>query len=490
MIHRILYYFFICALPFTIDASSPPLVSESLQNPYETFKDSRWRGILDLGACKLTIEFHVTFKPEKGVFESELTCFEQQFENIPVTSTQIEDSKFSLQLTDWRLDFQGIIHSNSTIEGTFTQYGKAFPLKLKIVDEFTPIIENLYYRPQEPKPPFPYFVEEVNILNEIDEVDLSATLTIPTANKPSPAVILIPGSGPVDRNQEVVGHKPFLVLADHLTKEGIAVLRFDKRGAGDSEGDYYGATYEDYAQDILSCLNYLKNREDIDPHQIGLIGHSEGGLIAPLAASKSEDIAFLVLLGAPAVNGETTIIEQAQALFEAEYSDKSVIELCSKLQKNMIEILLNFDSTEAPPKLNALIDDHIKNFPVEDHELLKIQMSQTFDEVNKNRHRTLLGYDPREALEQIRVPLLALYGELDKMVSPSVNIPSLETILENNNLNHYEVVTLPKHNHLFQVAELGTPSEYAKIEETISMKALNKISNWILDVTGEIGNPN
>jgi pimeloyl-ACP methyl ester carboxylesterase len=346
-------------------------------------------------------------------------------------------------------------------------------------------------RPQEPKPPFPYDEEEVVYNNEKDRVQLAGTLTLPRTKGPFPAVLLITGSGPQDRNESVMGHKPFLVLADHLTRLGIAVLRVDDRGTGKSTGKFIEATSEDFAADALAGVEYLKSRKEIAPRRIGLIGHSEGGLIAPMLAVRSTDIAFIVMMAGPGLTGEEIITRQTRLISQAGGVSDELIAQNRDVQQRIFAIVKQEkDSVVAEKRIR----EEIKTF----RELAgKIQAGSTEEQqkavnliavaiesqaklVVTPWFRFFLTYDPRTALTKVRCPVLAINGEKDLQVPAEENLAAIRQALEAGGNKDYEAINLPNLNHLFQTCRTGAISEYMQIEETISPSALETISKWIL----------
>lgn len=342
-------------------------------------------------------------------------------------------------------------------------------------------------RPQEPKPPYPYYEEEVSYENKAAGVTLVGTLTLPRSKGPFPAVILIHGSAPLNRNEELLGHKPFLVWADHLTRQGIAVLRFDKRGAGKSTGIYDNASAVDFVDDVLAGTAFLKTRKEINPRQIGLIGHSEGGMVAPMAAAKSDDIAFIVMMAGPGVNGEEIICEQAALLQRADGVAEETISLDHKLLEQMIAIVKKeTDRTAAETQLRDTIAKHCA--------ALSEPQKKTFEENNAALERRIkmlnsvwcrffLINEPVHALRQVKIPVLVLNGDLDLVVSSKQNLPVIAKALEESGNKDCTIMELPKLNHVFQTCQTGSYSECPLIEETISPSALNLMSEWILKRT-------
>ena len=445
-----------------------------------------WSGVLDVGAAKLTLVLHVTAEAAGGL-KATLDSPDQGASGIPVDAVTFQDGTLKFEMKRLMATFEGVLNKEGTeISGKFTQGGASFPLALKrgVKPREAP------QRPQEPKPPYPYREEEVSYANpNAPGVTLAGTLTLPDGAGPFPAVLLITGSGPQDRNESLLGHKPFLVLADHLTRQGIAVLRVDDRGIGKSTGKFGLATSQDFASDALAGVEFLKAHKQINPHQIGLIGHSEGGLIAPLVATKSKDVAFIVLMAGPGVTGEEILYEQGTLLGRAAGAPEQSVTHNRKLQAEMFAIVkAEKDPAVAEQKLKELLTKRVAELPEAQRkqaEASPAAMDAQIRQVNSPWFRYFLTYDPRPALSAVRVPVLALNGELDLQVPPKQNLPEIEKALKAAGNRDYRILELPKLNHLFQTAQTGGFAEYEKIEETISPSALNAMSEWILARTAK-----
>lgn len=339
-------------------------------------------------------------------------------------------------------------------------------------------------RPQEPKSAIPYDAEEVKYSNLTADVTLAGTLTLPRSGKPSPAVLLIAGSGPNDRNETVFGHKPFLVLADHLTKQGFAVLRVDKRGVGQSTGNYDVSTSEDFAADVLAGVEYLKTRKEVDAEQIGLIGHSEGGLIAPMIAVKSNDVAFIVLMAGAGVTGEATLYAQEALISRAMGVTEEQISHQLDLQKQVLSVIKNESDLEKAEKLlREIVAKQLANLPKEEQQTSADTMEAQIKRCNSKWFRYFLTYDPITSLKHLKIPVLVINGELDSQVPPKQNLPVIAKILEEAGNRNYRIIEFPKLNHLFQTCESGSILEYGKIEETIAPVVLDTLSGWLLETT-------
>lgn len=339
-------------------------------------------------------------------------------------------------------------------------------------------------RPQEPTGILPYYEEEVRYSNLAADVILAGTLTLPKSDKPCPAVLLIAGSGPIDRNETVFGHKPFLVLADHLTKQGVAVLRVDKRGVGQSTGNYDVATSEDFAADVLAGIEYLKTRKEVDKQQIGLIGHSEGGLIAPMVAVQSNDVAFIALMAGTGITGEANVYAQETLISRSMGVSEEQISHQLDFQKQVLSIIKNEPDLErAEQLLQEIAARQLTHLPKEEQQICAHAMEAQMKRCNSKWFRYYLTYDPTTSLKHLKIPILMIIGELDSQVPPKQHLPVIAKTLEESGNQNYKMIEFPKLNHFFQTCESGSVLEYGKIEETIAPVVLDTLSDWILEAT-------
>jgi pimeloyl-ACP methyl ester carboxylesterase len=366
--------------------------------------------------------------------------------------------------------FDGKISADlSSIDGTFTQMGNGLPLLIKRVKDQAALEPR---RPQNPVKPYPYREEDVTYASTTAGNTLAATLTIPPGKGPFPAVLLIVGSGPHDRDESLMGHKPFLVLADYLTRKGIVVLRADKRGVGKSTGDAATATSADYATDAEAGVAYLKTRVEVDPRKIGLIGHSEGGIVAPMVAARNPSIAFIVMMAGSGVPGDQIIVEQVRLLAEVNGVSKEKAAENAAKERELITLI-------EKEKDDAVLKKELHDKLAADG-VPEAQISPSIMAVTSPWFRNFLTYDPATALRKVTCPVLAINGSLDLQAPPAQNLPAIRKALEDGGNKHFEVDELPGLNHLFQTAKTGSPAEYAQIEETFAPVALDKMASWIL----------
>jgi pimeloyl-ACP methyl ester carboxylesterase len=349
--------------------------------------------------------------------------------------------------------------------GAWTQPGGVFPILLKS-GRAPPRL-----RPQTPKPPFPYRSEAV-AFDSAPGVRLAGTLTLPPGKGPFPAAVLITGSGQQDRDETIIGHKPFLLIADTLTRRGIAVLRLDDRGYGSSTGDFAASTTADFAVDIGQAVAFLRTRLDIAPGKIGLIGHSEGGAIGPLVAANDHKIAFVVMLAGPGVTGAETVSAQRRAIMLSAGASEAQVAQSEAVNARILAAAADArTSAEAAEKIHAAVP-----------ELPAAQVRQAAAQAALPWTRFFLAYDPQPALREMRCPVLALNGAKDQQVVPAVNLPAIRAALRSN--ADATVIELPGLNHLFQDAPTGSPDEYADIEETLSPAMLTLVADWVVKHTG------
>jgi len=440
-----------------------------------------WMGTLKVSTVELRIVFKISANAD-GTLVATMDSPDQGAGNIALSKITFENDRLYLESKSVQGTYEGHIREDDSIEGKWQQGGISLPLELKHIDEIPKL-----HRPQEPKNPYPYIEEEVIYENENAGIKLAGTLTLPRSEGPFPAIILITGSGPQDRNETVFGHRPFLVLADYLTRNNIAVLRVDDRGVGGSTGNLSEATIEDFADDVLIGVKYLKSRNEINHNQIGLIGHSEGGDIAPIAASRSSDVAFIVLMAGTGVTVDEFMYLQSDLQLKAAGASEKVLALQRTSSKQIFEILKQEkDNAVAKKKIRKIMADFLTKLSKEEKETLGVSegtMEIQLKAILSPWFRFFLTYDPKSTLMKVKCPVLAINGELDLQVPPKENLSAIEEALKTGGNTKYTIRELPKHNHLFQRAQTGTISEYAKIEETISPIALNVITQWILKQT-------
>ncbi|HWE47496.1 MAG TPA: CocE/NonD family hydrolase [Caulobacteraceae bacterium] len=451
--------------PLTVGPKAPP-------PPADLVGD--WWGLLPApGGLQLHFAFHI-----RADAASTFDSTDQNITGVPIAGVSEAAGKVRFDLKPGIAFFEGQ-HSadGATIDGQFHQGEAAFPMKLQ--RGLPPVVN----RPQTPKPPFPYRSEEVGYENTVQKVHLAGTLTLPQGKGPFPVVLMITGSGQQDRDESLLGHKPFWVIADYLTRRGIAVLRVDDRGAGGSTGNFAASTTADFVTDVQAGVAYLKSRPDIDRKHIGLIGHSEGGVIAPIVAAEDPSIAFIVMMAGTGVPGDQILLYQEKwALTSSGMASDKVTRQLATNRKIFDLIETDVDAETAHKQVAALLTAQLKadGMPPEQVEKGAEQGAAVF---TSPWMRYFAKYDPAPTLRRVRCPVLALDGSKDVQVPVELNVPVIKAALKNNPDATVEV--LPGLNHLFQHAGTGMPDEYAKIEETISPEALKIIGDWVMAHAGK-----
>jgi uncharacterized protein len=437
-----------------------------------------WHGKLLLpGGISLRLVFNIS-KTDAG-YSATMDSPDQGAKGIPMTSATLSDNLLTIIFDAAKIKYTGQAVGNDSIAGTFEQFGNSSPLGLKLRTEAVAKLN----RPQEPTAPFPYKSEDLKFGNYKDNVILSGTLTMPEAGENFPAVILVSGSGAQNRNEELMGHKPFLVIADYLTRNGFAVLRYDDRGSFESTGDFSKATTFDLANDAEAAFNYLKTRKEINPEKIGIMGHSEGGIIAPIIAARNPEIALIVMLAGPGLKGSEILLLQQQAI--GKVNGISEIELKNNHDLNNALFSL-IDKNKNPVALRFLLTDYLKE-SVNKLPALKVPEGMSKDEFIEMQLKQILTpwmlefirFNPAPTLEKVKCPVLALIGSKDLQVPAKENIPALITASKKGGNEKAIVKELDGLNHLFQNCNTGSPAEYSTIEETFAPDALKLITDWL-----------
>lgn len=436
-----------------------------------------WNGILKVQGMQLGLVFHIN-KTEKG-FSSTMDSPDQKAFGIPVTTTNFENSKLTIAIANARIEYEGVLGADGNINGTFKQSGQSFPMNLSKGKVEKEIIK----RPQEPKKPYYYYTEDVVFENKVANINLAGTLSLPTKEGVFPAVILITGSGAQNRDEELLGHKPFLVIADYLTKNGIAVLRFDDRGTAMSKGDFKTATTLDFSKDVEAALQYLQTRKEIDHKKIGLIGHSEGGIIAPMVAAKSKNVSFIILLAGTGIPGDELLLLQQELIGRASGISEEDLKKSKIINTEVFELVKKETNLDQLKKdITALITKSINSDPdnkipdgISESDFIDIQVNQLLSPWMQ----FFIKYNPAPALEKVGCPVLALNGDKDMQVPSKVNLEAINKALTKGGNKKVTTKELPNLNHLFQECKTGSPQEYSEIEQTFSPSALSEILNWI-----------
>lgn len=426
-----------------------------------------WGGALNTGDMNLRIVMR--FAIATSGLTGELQSPDQSPKWIPADSVTLSGNSLSMEFKTLKGSYQGTIGADgNSISGTFTQLGNPMTLALKRVKDQAALERK---RPQNPVKPYPYHEEDVTFSSSAAGVTLAGTLTVPEGKGPFPAVVLISGSGPNDRDETLLGHKPFLVLSDYLTRKGVLVLRYDKRGVGKSTGKYSAATTADFADDAEAGLNYLKTRPEADAHHLGLIGHSEGGTIAPIVAARDKDVGFIVLMAGTGVPGDQILVEQHRLIALAMGMPPEAVDKEVAQEKQFIALVER-------EKDDAVVEKEVRAKMGAD--VSDAQIGTMVKELTSAWFRYFFTYDPATSLRKVQCPVLVLNGSLDLQVPPQQNLPAIRKALEEGGNQHFEIYELPGLNHLFQPAKSGAPSEYAAIEVTIDPVVLNRIASWVV----------
>jgi len=436
--------------------------------------EGTWQGTIQ-GMIRLVLHVERT---SAGALRSTLDSPDQGAMGIKIDTLWVTADSLHLAMRALNARYDARFgDADSSLAGLWAQSGVAVPLTLKRNNQ--PVVVR---RPQEPVRPFPYDTLDVVYPNARAGIKLAGTLTTPRGTGPFPCALLITGSGPEDRNEALFGHKPFWVLADHLTRKGIAVLRVDDRGVGGSTGSPRGSTSEDFAGDVLAGIEFLKTRKEIDPRKIGLIGHSEGGLIAPMVAARSKDVAFIVLMAGPGVRGDSILIMQAAAMRRLQGMSDAQIAREATAMRNAHEMARRGDSLGIERASRELVEVQVAMVPEEQR--ASVGNLDTLALAAKRQLslpwiRFFVSYDPRPTLMKVKCPVLALNGSKDFQVPPKENLAAVSAALQAGGNRDATVKELPGLNHMFQTATTGAMSEYAAIEETIAPAALDEMSGWI-----------
>ena len=422
-----------------------------------------WKGQIDLGGQQLEMAFNI--KATENGYSATLDVPAQGAFDVPVDKTVFQDNHLQLTLSAMGASYSGTLKGEA-IEGEFTQHGMAFPLNLARGEKEAPKA-----RPQDPQPPFNYRAEEVTFTNKKEGNTLAGTLTIPDGDGPFPAMVLVSGSGQQNRDEELMNHRPFWVIADYLSRRGVAVLRYDDRGMGGSTGEVLNATSLDFSYDAEAAFDYLLNRKEINVSRVGILGHSEGGIINFMVAERRPEVAFLVSLAGPAVNGIEVLKEQQAAILRAQGMSEEMVQFSGNANAQMFDIIeASNDRVEADTLLRQLLKGWGYN-----EELTE----QTVGQMASPWMYYFLKYDPTDAIVKTTCPALLLNGSKDLQVLASQNLPAYEKIIAKHGKTNLTLRELPDLNHLFQHCETGSPTEYVEIEETISPEVLEAIVEFV-----------
>ena len=440
----------------------------------------RWTGKLQVPGGELTLVLRIQDGPD-GKLLAFMDSPDQGADNIPCDSVVYSEPHLKVVIASIGGRYEATLDGD-TLRGQFIQGGLSLPLVL------TPSAEEdrSTLRPQEPKPPYPYQVEEVRFVNSTDGDTLAGTLTLPTSPGPHRAVVMITGSGPQDRDERIMNHRPFLVWADALTRLGIAVLRYDDRGTGASTGNFSEATTADFARDVEAAVDYLRSRKEIDNQRIGLIGHSEGGIIAPMVAvSRPKDVSFIVLLAAPGLRGDSILLMQSEVISRRSHTPDSIREATTQLNRSLFALLVppTTDEEALRQSLAEVLRDAFFDGPLAppmSHEQVELAINLEMEMLTAPWMRDFLRYDPVPMLSRVQCPVLAVQGNEDVQVPAAANLPIVEKALTLHGNKAVTVKEFSGLNHMLQHCQTCLPDEYGEIRETISPEVLQFVGEWIM----------
>lgn len=452
---------------------APALFAQDVTGP--------WHGLISFPGGSLRFSMNIT-KTAAGTYTATADSPDQGVKGMPIQSVTFDGRTLAFAIPEAQVEYKGTLENN-IIKGTFSQGGQPLALDLSR-EEVKKEKPAGPVRPQEPVKPYPYRSEDVTFKNEKAGITLAGTLTLPQKEGSYPAVVLITGSGAQNRDEEILGHKPFLVLADHLTKNGIAVLRYDDRGIGASGGNFATALTSDFAADAAAAVQYLATRKEINKSQIGLIGHSEGGAAAPMVAANNPDVAFIVLMAGPAIPGDEIMMLQNYMLGKANGMPEEELTKLGNINRHIYDVIkqeedLNIMKSRLQAVFNKEMKPLLHSKGISQGDIDNYATMQV-TELASPWYSNFIKYNPAVYLEKVQCPILAINGENDLQVAPKPNLDAIARTAEKSGNKRVTVKQLPGLNHLFQESATGLPAEYGTIEQTISPVAMNEVSGWIL----------
>ena len=442
--------------------------------------EGNWVGTLNVGA-EMRLVFHII--KNGTVYTAKMDSPDQGTKDISVSAISASTDSLHLKIDMLKGGFDGTFVNDTTIKGTFSQG----PMQMPLILVKTKADVGLK-RPQSPKPPFGYKSDDVEYDNADKSVHFGATLTYPASGTNFPAAILITGSGQQDRDETILEHKPFAVIADYLTKQGFAVLRVDDRGKGKTKGAVATATSADFAEDVKTSLSFLKKQSNIDTGRLGLIGHSEGGLIAALVSNKRSDINFIILLAGTGVSGSELMAAQNVAVLTTQGFKKDIAEAYGKFYLQLAkEVTVGANEDSAMLTARKVFENWKSYVPQITLESLGMaERNQVQDKLvsmvkafRSPWMKYFINTDPADFLMNTNAKVLALNGEKDIQVIAETNLDGIKKALKKSNSKVYDVKILPGLNHLFQHCKQCTAAEYGKLEETFSPEALQIMGDWM-----------
>lgn len=441
-----------------------------------------WWGILGAGAQKIHTVLHVV-RLGDGTLAASFQSPDQTPASFPAHMTYAGET-VTFQVEAVAGTYEASLGADGTLTGTWQQRG--FSLPLAMVRGTPPGADE---PPDTPRSPFPYRSEDVTYPSLDRGVTIAGTVSIPPGPGPFPAVLLVAGSGPTNRDERIGRHKPFLVLADALARHGVMVLRSDKRGIGSSTGEASTADLDAYARDAAAGLDYLKARKEVDARRIGILGHSEGGLVAPMVAVslRPRQVAWLVLMGAPAVPGRDLLLEQTRLIMAAEAVPEEQSRTAREVNRTLYDVVVaEKDPRQLRARLRPILEAAMgpaTGLTRAKADARRATIDGQLQTLMSPWFRQFVSYDPVVSLEKLHCPVLALYGDLDLQVPPAQNLAPMQGALQAAKNPGFTGHLLVGHNHLLQRGHTGLPSEYETIPETMSPDALERICSWVLKTT-------
>jgi alpha/beta superfamily hydrolase len=437
-----------------------------------------WYGALKVQGTQMRLVFNIN-KSETG-YSATMDSPDQGVKGIKVSAVTFENGRLKIEVSMAKIEYIGELNNNEIV-GNFKQGSMALPMNLSKEK----IEKKVTVRPQEPSKPYPYYSEEITFDNKKANISLAGTLTLPKKEGSNyQVVVLITGSGPQNRDEELLGHKPFLVISDYLTKNGIAVLRYDDRGIGKSKGKFSTATTADFADDAEAAIAYLKTRTEINKQKIGLMGHSEGGTIAPMIAARNKDVNFIVMLAGSAIRGDKLLLLQKELIERVGGTSEAVIKKGQAVNKGAFDIILKSTNDETLKKdltnyYTQILKDSANSTKPKDMSDEAFINAQVKD-LTGAWWQYFIKYDPAIALQKVKCAVIAVNGEKDLQVPPKQNLQAIQVALKKAGNKNFTTKEFPGLNHLFQECKTGSPDEYAEIEQTFSPVVLDEITKWIL----------
>ncbi|WP_445357439.1 alpha/beta hydrolase family protein [Microbulbifer sp. ANSA002] len=434
-----------------------------------------WRSVAQINGEK-NIPVVIHLEEDNGMWKGSLDSPSLGAKGVEISMLEIRDSSITFEVEDLQINYKGTY--SAAVDLVFGSISQEVTSPLNFSRASEDAKNRTSKRPQTPKGPFPYAIEEVSFKSAATGNIISGTLTKPKSNIKATAV-LISGSGPQDRDETLFGHKPFAVIADHLTRQGYAVFRYDDRGIGGSSGDFQAATSKDFASDANAAVDYLNSRKDLPKGKVGLIGHSEGGMIAPMVASSRDDIGFTILLAGPGVKIPELLVDQWHRNRKFNNLPEQNMQRLSQLDKEIFENIAQLGMNESlNDEIHELLYESVKLEGAQEEEL-DAQVEQLKKQYTTPWFRYFVKFNPEPYLKQTKSPLLALNGSLDYQVDAKMNLSNIQSILSSAGHKDFKTIELNKMNHLFQIANKGSFSEYAELEESFSPIALEVMSSWL-----------